>query len=107
MPGMTITVRGLEAELHRRLKDQAKAHGRSMESEARAILAAGVGLGAVDFVYRGTIPDVTVEPTAPRSDPGLLGTRIRELFASVWEGEEYEDWVPARGSNTRPPVSFE
>ncbi|MDR0415861.1 MAG: TraY domain-containing protein [Propionibacteriaceae bacterium] len=35
----TITVRNLDAEVHRRLKAMAERDGRSMEAEARVILA--------------------------------------------------------------------
>ncbi len=46
---MTIlTVRNLRPDVHQRLREQAAAHGRSMEAEARALLEAGVGLGNED-----------------------------------------------------------
>ncbi len=37
-----LTVRNLDPDVHQRLRELAAAHGRSMEAEARAILAAGV-----------------------------------------------------------------
>ena len=37
-----LTVRNLDPAVHQRLRELAAAHGRSMEAEARAILAAGV-----------------------------------------------------------------
>lgn len=37
-----LTVRNLKPEVHRKLREQAAANGRSMEAEARAILEAGV-----------------------------------------------------------------
>ncbi len=37
-----ITVRNLDAEVQRRIKQRAAAHNRSMEAEARAILSAAV-----------------------------------------------------------------
>ena len=38
MPVATLTVRGLAADLHARLRVRAAQHGRSMEAEVRAIL---------------------------------------------------------------------
>lgn len=38
----TITVRNLDDDVQQRLKLRAAAHGRSMESEARAIISAAV-----------------------------------------------------------------
>ncbi len=37
-----LTVRNLDPEVHKRLREQAARNGRSMEAEARAILDAGV-----------------------------------------------------------------
>ncbi|HMS75435.1 FitA-like ribbon-helix-helix domain-containing protein [Gordonia sp. (in: high G+C Gram-positive bacteria)] len=48
---MTIlTVRNLDPEIHQKLREQAAAHGRSMEAEARAILEAGVGPRTINLV---------------------------------------------------------
>ena len=62
-----VTVRNLDEWTRDRLKAQARAHGRSMESEARAILTAAV---------------------TPRAAEGaLLGSRIAALFADAeWPG---------------------
>ncbi len=38
----TITVRQLDETVHRRLRERAARHGRSMEAEARAVLAEAV-----------------------------------------------------------------
>ena len=38
----TLNIRNLPGEVHRRLRVRAAEHGRSMEAEARAILAAAV-----------------------------------------------------------------
>ena len=71
-----VTVRNLDELTRDRLKAQARAHGRSMESEARAILTAAV---------------------APAADGGtLLGSRIAALFADAdWPGV-VRDEEPAR-----------
>lgn len=62
-----VTVRNLDESTRDRLKAQARAHGRSMESEARAILTAAV------------------TPTAPGGT--ALGSRIAALFADTdWSG---------------------
>lgn len=45
-----LTVRNLKPEVHRKLREQAAANGRSMEAEARAILEAGVGGESPDVV---------------------------------------------------------
>lgn len=80
-----LTVRNLKPEVHQRLREQAAAHGRSMEAEARAILEAGVGAGAVDMVTALRRFTQDVQPTEdelavvfpPRSDerqrPVVLG----------------------------------
>ncbi|GAB04449.1 hypothetical protein GOAMR_19_01360 [Gordonia amarae NBRC 15530] len=48
---MTIlTVRNLDPEIHQKLREQAAAHGRSMEAEARAILEAGVAPRTINLV---------------------------------------------------------
>lgn len=55
-----LTVRNLDEGTRQRLKAQAAAHGRSMEAEARAILAAAV--------------------TPTKAVQTGLGSRIRALF---------------------------
>ncbi len=42
-----ITVRNLDDEVQRRLKQRAAAHGRSMEAEARAILTGALARGGL------------------------------------------------------------
>jgi plasmid stability protein len=58
----TLVIRDLDDEVKARLRVQAAEHGRSMEAEARAILAAAV---------RGRRP------------PRQLGSRIRDQFADL------------------------
>ena len=63
-----ITVRNLPDEVQRRLKRRAAAHNRSMEAEARAILADAVG--EADFA------EAWIEATAEfRGDPLPLPAR--------------------------------
>jgi plasmid stability protein len=62
----TLTIRGLDADIHARLRVEAARHGHSMEAEVRAILQ---------------------ERLAPRgAGRSGLGSRIRERFAGM-EGE--------------------
>lgn len=99
MAGMTITVRGLEPELHRLLREQARAHGRSMEAEARAILARGVGAAVTDVAWGGS--GVAVEA----GDQWLARARAR--FAELWADPDWDDdWVPRRSAEAAPPVSL-
>jgi antitoxin FitA len=58
----TITIRGLDESVKRRLQKRAAKYGRSMEAEAREILKIGLA---------------TPEPA------GNLGTAIHELFAPL------------------------
>lgn len=46
----TLTIRGLDDEVHRRLRVRAAENGHSMEAEARAVLEAAVAPGASDAV---------------------------------------------------------
>ena len=62
----TLTIRGLDAETHARLRVQAAHHGRSMEAEVREILQAAV---------------------APRPPARGLGSRIHARFAGLGEPE--------------------
>jgi len=50
-----ILIRGLDAEALRRLKDRAKEHGRSLQSEAKLLLeqAAGVNGRQVAAMFEG------------------------------------------------------
>ena len=58
----SLTIRGLDAETHARLRVQAARHGRSMEAEVRAILRERLA--------------------TPVSGRGL-GSRIHERFAAI------------------------
>jgi plasmid stability protein len=58
----SLTIRGLDAETHTRLRVAAARHGRSMEAEVRAILRERLAV-----------------PAAERG----LGTRIHERFAAI------------------------
>jgi plasmid stability protein len=71
-----LTVRNLDEAVSAKLKARAVQHGRSMESEARAILAAAVA--------------------APISAGGGLGSRIAALFADVDGFEVERSREPAR-----------
>ncbi|WP_402469530.1 FitA-like ribbon-helix-helix domain-containing protein [Isoptericola aurantiacus] len=83
--GHTITVRGLEDELHAKLKEQARDHHRSMEAEARAILAAGVAGAPVDLSW-----------AEPKAQDWI--DRARSAVAAAWSDWD-DDWVPARRSS--------
>lgn len=73
----SLTIRGLDAETHARLRVQAARHGRSMEAEVRAILRERL--------------------TSPASERGL-GTRIHQRFAALG-GADLE--LPERGERPR------
>lgn len=45
-----LTVRNLRPDVHQKLREQAAAHGRSMEAEARALIEAGVSRDAEDML---------------------------------------------------------
>ncbi len=79
----SITIRNLDDGVKARLRDRAAGRGRSMEEEARRILAAAV------------------EP-APAPAKGL-GTALRELF-EPFGGVDLEP--PPRGP-MRPPPRFD
>ena len=68
-----LLVRGLSEETVRRLRERAKAHGRSVEAEHRAILEQAV-----------TKPAITGEEWAER----LSGTFLAELDAKELRGDE-------------------
>jgi plasmid stability protein len=76
MPTMTLTIRGLDRETHRRLRVVAAQHGRSMEAEVRAMLQ---------------------EWLAPPAEERGLGSRIRARFAEL-EGE-----LPVPERSGEPP----
>lgn len=75
----TLTIRGLDDELHARLRVHAAEHGRSMEAEVRAILQ-----------------DQLPSPALPESG---LGSRIHARFATI------EDAELAQPSRTEAPRS--
>lgn len=72
----TLTVRGLDDELHAQLRMRAARHGRSMEAEAREILRQHLA---------------EAEPTG-------LGGRIHARFAAIG-GVEFD--LPERGDTPR------
>lgn len=74
----SIVVRDLDDNVKRALVDQANRHGRSMEAEAREILAAGV-----------------------EKRPDNIGLALLNLFATN-SGEELE--FPDRDETARPAV---
>lgn len=76
----TLTIRGVDDELHRKLRVQAARHGRSMEAEVRAILADQLS-------------------AAPADD--RLGSRIHGRFAGIG-GAELDTTV--RNETPRPAV---
>lgn len=45
-----LTVRNLRPDVHQKLREQAAAHGRSMEAEARALIEEGVKRDAEDML---------------------------------------------------------
>ncbi len=61
----TLTIRGLDADTHARLRIEAARHGRSMEAEVRAILKERLAAGDSEYG---------------------LGSRIRDRFAGL-EGQ--------------------
>ena len=77
---VSITVRNLDDELERRLRERARENGRTLEQEAREILRR-----ALD---RGKVP------------PEKLGTAIHELFKPLG-GVELE--IPPREPMPEPP----
>ncbi|MFT3876607.1 MAG: Arc family DNA-binding protein [Propioniciclava sp.] len=82
---VTITVRGLDAQVHEALQRRARRHGRSMEAEVRQILAdqvrgdVAVPNALIEFHVAMRedpvdleFPERTVEP--PRATAALLST---------------------------------
>jgi plasmid stability protein len=66
-----ITVRNLDDEVQRRLKQRAAAHGRSMEAEARAILTGALARGGLARAWIEATSDLRGQdiPLPPRSAP--------------------------------------
>lgn len=81
-----LTVRNLDDGVRDRLRAQARLHGRSMESEVRAILAAAVPL--------------------PSSEPGGLGSRIAALFADVQADVEHGPMEAMRSTEAARAAVF-
>jgi plasmid stability protein len=76
----TLTIRGVDDELHARLRVRAAEHGRSMEAEVRAILQ---------------------EQVSGTRRSGGLGSRIHARFAALG-GAEFE--LPSRSESPRGAV---
>ena len=82
----TLTIRNLDERLKRNLRLRAAGHGRSMEQEARVILA-----------------DALATPQ-PNSDGADWLQRVRQRF----QGLEGDDWgVPTRHENERELPRFD
>ena len=66
-----ITVRNLDDEVQRRLKQRAPEHGRSMEAEARSILTAALTRGGLAQAWVEATADLRGEeiPLTERSAP--------------------------------------
>ena len=80
-----MIVRDLDEDVRDRLRERAKAHGRSMEAEAREILRAAVMVDAAN-------------------DASGLGTRIAALFSECG----LDSTVPASGlARTARAASFD
>lgn len=96
----TITVRGLEDELHRRLKEQARRNHRSMEAEARAILAGTTTSPAVEIRWFGA-------DEGPRAETGWID-RARAMLSDAWQEPDWDDdWLPERaGGPSRPAAEL-
>lgn len=76
-----IVVRQIPEEVHRALKAQAAAHGRSAEAELREIIARAV---------------------LPQSRP-----RAGDLMRSIWSGAETDDFSVERDRTPAEPAGFE
>ena len=73
----TLMIRNLDEEVKRRLRVRGAAHGRSMEAEARAILAAGV-----------------LSPTDASVESGSAGAF--DHLVGVWKGRMSTDELMAQ-----------
>jgi DNA-binding NarL/FixJ family response regulator len=76
----TVTVRGLDDEVRRRLRMRAAANDRSMEAEVRAILAEAVSGGP-----HGP-PAAAVPPQPPLQDGPSLSAREKKVAELVADG---------------------
>ncbi len=80
-----LLIRRLDDDVKERLRDRAKAHGVSMEEEARTILANQLA-------------------AKEQREAGGLGTKIADLFRHIdWEGEE----LPQIPREPLKPFSFD
>jgi antitoxin FitA len=72
-----ITVRNLDDEVQRRLKQRAADHGRSMEAEARAILTAALTRGGLAQAWVEATNDLRGDeiPLPERSVPRQVDLR--------------------------------
>ena len=78
-----LIVRNIEKDVKERLAQRARAHGRSMEEEARRILREAVSV-----------------KTGPAGEPGL-GTQLAQCF----EGVELDEPLPEmKGQQARPAI---
>lgn len=78
----TLTIRGLDDETRDRLRVRAAEHGRSMEAEARSILAEAVS------------------PELPRFG---LGSEIHAIFAEIGGADDLIELLPSRDELPRAP----
>lgn len=103
---MTITVRGLDDELHRQIKERARRHHRSMEAEVRAILAGAVTAPALDVRW-GEAPEDGLPRDAPAGGDWI--DRARSALHEVWADPAWDDdWLPERPeAPSRPAVELE
>lgn len=80
----SITIRNLEPEIHRFIKQEGASHGRSMEEEARYILR----------LYKKT----------HTASPEQMARRIHQIFKEVGGGD---DIVLPKREKVPDPISFE
>lgn len=102
---MTITVRGLDDELHRQIKERARRHHRSMEAEVRAILAGAVTAPTIDVRWVGE----ESPEDGPHRDADADGDwidRARSVLDEAWADPAWdEDWLPERPEAPSRPAA--
>ena len=86
----SIVVRGLDDEVKRRLAEQARAHGRSMEAEVRQILTKAADRPHIGLALMEAAAAVGpgVDPAGHRSDisfPDAVPARDDEARAAAFE----------------------
>lgn len=89
----TVTVRNLDEDTKRGLQQLGVLHGRSMEAEIRAILAAAV--------RTTTAEDLRAASAADSDRPGLA-ERIHQRFVDLHLDGELVIELPDRTTTTRP-----